>query len=121
MQHAHMAVIHIFKRLELELHSEKEKIINLWGGKEGFDFLGFHHRNAIRKTKGNTNYHIMAQIPMSKAMKSMREKIKKLFIYRVTIGNDIKEMVKIINRRLTGFKNYYVLNYSAKRQLKKID
>ena len=119
--HAHKAVVQIFNKLELELHPEKTKIINLWGGKEGFDFLGFHHRNTIRKHKRNVKRHVMTQIPTEKAMKGMREKIKKVFSNRVTLGNDIKEMVKTINRKLTGFKNYYALNYSAKRQLKKID
>ncbi len=119
--HAHKAVVQIFNKLELELHPEKTKIINLWGGKEGFDFLGFHHRNTIRKTKNNKEYRVMTQIPTNKAMKGMREKIKKVFSNRVTLGNDIKEMVKTINRKLTGFKNYYALNYSAKQQLKKID
>lgn len=121
IQHAHRAVIQIFNRLELQLHPEKTKVINLWGGKEGFDFLGFHHRNTIRRTKRNTSYHVMTQIPTSIAMKSMREKIKKVFSNRVTLGNDIKDMVKTINRKITGFKNYYALNYSAKQQLKKID
>lgn len=121
IQHAHRAVIQIFNKLELELHPEKTKIINLWGGKEGFDFLGFHHINTIRKTERNKEYHVMTQIPTNKAMKSMREKIKKVLSNRATLGNDIKEMVKIINRKLTGFKNYYALNYSAKQQLKKID
>ena len=105
----------------MQLHPEKTKVISLWGGKEGFDFLGFHHRNTIRKTKRNTNYHVMTQIPTSIAMKSMREKIKKVFSNRGTLGNDIKDMVKTINRKITGFKNYYALNYSAKQQLREID
>lgn len=122
IQHAHRAVVQIFKRLELELHPEKTRIINLWGGKEGFDFLGFHHRNTIRKSKyNNDNYQMMTQFPTAKAMKGMREKIKKVFSNRVTLKNDIADMTKTINRKLTGFKNYYALNYSAKRQLKKID
>lgn len=121
IQHAHRAVIQIFNRLELQLHPEKTKIINLWGGKEGFDFLGFHHRNTIRKTNRNINYHVMTQIPTNIAMKSMREKIKKVFSNRGTLANDIKDMVKTINRKITGFKNYYALNYIAKQQLKKID
>lgn len=121
IMHAHKIVIQIFKRLELELHPEKTRIINLWEGKEGFDFLGFQHRNAIRKTKNDKEYRVMIQIPTGKAMKGMREKIKKVFYSRVTLGNDIREMVKTINRKLIEFKNYYALNYSAKQQLKKID
>lgn len=79
-------------------------MINLWGGKEGFDFLGFHHRNTIRKSKRNTKYHVMTQIPTNKAMKSMREKIKKVFSSRATLAKDIKDMVRIINRKLKVLK-----------------
>ena len=31
-------------RLGLALHPEKTRVVNLWDGKDGFDFLGFHHR-----------------------------------------------------------------------------
>jgi hypothetical protein len=54
----------------------------------------------------------MTQIPTNKAMKGMREKIKKVFSNRVTLGNDIKEMVKTINRKLTGFKNYSTVKFA---------
>ena len=30
--------------LGLRLHPDKTRIVNLTGGKDGFDFLGFHHR-----------------------------------------------------------------------------
>ncbi|SFM42272.1 group II intron reverse transcriptase/maturase, partial [Pelosinus propionicus] len=33
----------IIERLELTLHPEKTKLVSMWGGKEGFDFLGMHH------------------------------------------------------------------------------
>ena len=63
----------------------------------------------------------MTQIPTSKAMSNMRKKIKEVFSHRACLSNDIKDMVKTINRKLTGWKNYYALNYNAKGQLKKID
>jgi len=31
----------------LELHPEKTKIVDMRYGKEGFDFLGFHHRQVM--------------------------------------------------------------------------
>ena len=34
----------IFERLRLDLHPEKTRKIDLSDGKEGFDFLGCHHR-----------------------------------------------------------------------------
>lgn len=37
------------RKLELELHPEKTKFVNLWDGKGGFDFLGFHHRRTMQE------------------------------------------------------------------------
>jgi len=59
--------------------------------------------------------------PTSKAMNNMRKKIKEVFSHRACLSNDIKDMVKTINKKLNGWKNYYALNYIAKGQLKKID
>ncbi|EXX84555.1 reverse transcriptase domain-containing protein [Paenibacillus darwinianus] len=41
----------IMERLELTLHPTKTRIVGLWTGEEGFDFLGMHHR----KTKAETS------------------------------------------------------------------
>ena len=41
----------IMKRLELTLHPTKTRLVGLWTGKVGFDFLGMHHR----KTKAETS------------------------------------------------------------------
>ncbi|WP_369125207.1 reverse transcriptase domain-containing protein [Alicyclobacillus fastidiosus] len=34
----------VFRKLELTMNTDKSKLVNLWGAKEEFDFLGFHHR-----------------------------------------------------------------------------
>ena len=36
----------LLERLKLQLHPEKTKLVCLWEGQEGFDFLGFHHRKS---------------------------------------------------------------------------
>ncbi|MGI6513467.1 MAG: hypothetical protein ACOX3D_03815 [Syntrophomonadales bacterium] len=41
----------IMARLELTLHPTKTRIVGMWTGEEGFDFLGMHHR----KTKAETS------------------------------------------------------------------
>ena len=53
-------------------------------------------------------------------MKSMRGKIKGILNQRSTLYQNIKEMIKIVNRRLVGFRNYYGLKHAGK-QLNKID
>lgn len=108
------------KKLELELHPEKTKLVNLWNGKEGFDFLVFHHRRTTQESKRGKFYQITNQFPSKKAMKSMKEKIKLILSNRATLKQPLEEMVKRINRRLVGFKNYYALKYT-KKYLSKID
>lgn len=120
INHAYKAVYDIMQRLEIQLHSEKTRFVNLWDGKEGFDFLGFHHRRkSIENGKGQ-KFPTTIQEPSKKAMKSMRGKIKDILNQRSSLYQDIKEMIKTINRRLVGFKNYYGLK-NAEKQLNKLD
>ena len=120
INHGYKAVHDIMQKLEIELHPEKTRFVNLWDGKEGFDFLGFHHRRkSIENGKGQ-KFSTTIQEPSKKAMKSMRSKIKEILNQRSSLYQDLKEMVKIINRRLVGFKNYYGLK-NAGKQLNKLD
>ncbi len=120
IKHAYNAINLTMKKLELELHCEKTKLVNLWDGKEGFDFLGFHHRRTTQESKRGKFYQTTSQFPSKKAMKSMKEKIKLILSNRLTLKESLEEMVKRINRRLVGFKNYYTLQY-ANKHLSKID
>ena len=51
------------EKLELELHPEKTKLVNMWDGKEGFNFLGFtidERKQKLQKDKylmKHTNFH----------------------------------------------------------------
>ncbi|WP_306692623.1 group II intron maturase-specific domain-containing protein [Bacillus cereus] len=49
----------------------------------------------------------MAYIPSQKAMKKMRERIKRYTEPRNKLYLQLEEMVKGLNRILQGFKNYY--------------
>jgi RNA-directed DNA polymerase len=42
----------VFRKLELQMNTSKSKLINLWDDKEGFDFLGMHHRKIPKQVKG---------------------------------------------------------------------
>lgn len=50
-ERAHNLIYAVMERLELTLHPTKTRIVGLWTGEEGFDFLGIHHR----KTKAETS------------------------------------------------------------------
>ena len=111
----------IMKKLDLSLHPEKSRLVNIWDDSDGFDFLGFHHRKFPIRRKGGRTFFIMNHIPSKKAMKKMRKKIKDFTEPRHKLFMDIKELVKGLNRRLQGFKNYYQLSPMSKRWLNRID
>ncbi|MGM1022674.1 MAG: reverse transcriptase domain-containing protein [Bacillota bacterium] len=48
-EHAYELTRRIMERLELTLHPTKTRIVGLWTGDEGFDFLGMHHRKTKEK------------------------------------------------------------------------
>jgi RNA-directed DNA polymerase len=107
-------------KLELTLHPVKTKIVNLWGGKEGFDFLGIHHRCKPITRDGKRIYHAIYQWPSEKARQSMYEKINGVVGVRKSIGCGIKELIQTLNRKIDGWRNYYGLkgSYSV---LNKVD
>ncbi len=119
-EHALQAVKSIMSRLELELHPEKTKLVSLWDGKEGFDFLGFHHRRKVSETASGQKFSETHQFPSKKAMQKMQDNIRKVFASRSTLLLDVSEMIKILNPKVIGMRNYYGLKNVGK-QLNKID
>lgn len=111
----------IMGKLDLTINSDKSRLINLWNDTDGFDFLGFHNRKLpIRKKRGYTIY-IMSHFPKRNAMKKMRAKIKAYTEPRSKLYLSLRELVEGLNRRLQGFKNYYLISPIAKKWLKRID
>jgi len=119
-EHALKAVKHIMGKLELELHLEKTKLVNMWDGKDGFDFLGFHHRRKITETSKGQRFQETHQFPSQKAMQKMRDNIKGVFASRSTLLLDVHDMIKILNPKIIGMRNYYGLK-NAGKQLNKMD
>jgi group II intron reverse transcriptase/maturase len=109
----------IMSKLELNLHPTKTQIRDLWDGKEGFDFLGFHHKKILQKRNDCKSVLVITNFPSSKSMKSMREKIKNS-LNRNSCNDNIENRIKVLNRKLIGFKNYYGLKF-ARKWLAKID
>jgi RNA-directed DNA polymerase len=119
-EHVLKVVKSIMGRLELELHTEKTRLVSLWDGKEGFDFLGFHHRRLRTETSKGQIFNGTHQFPSKKAMKKMRENIRNVFASRSTLLLDIQEMIRILNPIIIGMRNYYSLK-NAGKQLNNID
>ncbi len=111
----------VFGRLEVEMNREKSKLINLWDDKQGFDFLGMHHRKIPKKLKGNKTISILRSYPSQKAMKSMRQKVKEATEPRNRLYWTMNQMVAELNPKIQGWKNYYGLDVFADPFLNKID
>ncbi len=118
--HALELVKAVMERLELKLHPEKTRLVLMWGGREGFDFLGMHHRSLVTHIDKTRKYQTTYQFPSKKAMKKMRGVIKEELARRSTLKLDIKEMVEKVNPKIRGWRNYYGVN-TAKQWLKKVD
>ena len=62
-KHALNLLKYIMEKLDLKLHPVKTKIINMWDGTEGFDFLGLHHRRFSKINKRGYRYGETYQYP----------------------------------------------------------
>ena len=108
------------QRLELTLHPEKTKLVPMWRGQGGFDFLGMHHKNFVMVAKHARIYQATYQYPSMKAMKKMRAAVKDELSHRSVLKMDIKELVNQLNPKICGWRNYYGMN-TAKQWLRKVD
>ena len=107
----------LMERLGLELHPNKTQLVNLKEGKEGFDFLGFHHRK-VRSWRYHKYY--LQRWPRHKAMKAIREKIRSIVGHRRVLNWSLREVIDALNPVLRGWGNYFSVGNSS-RQFQKID
>lgn len=118
--HALKLIQEAMKRLELTLHPEKTKLVSLWEGKDGFDFLGMHHRSIPTETSQAQRYYTLHQFPSKKAMKKMRDRIKEVLGKRNVLWKETESLVAELNPILRGWRNYYGLK-TASRWLATVD
>jgi RNA-directed DNA polymerase len=97
----------VFKRLELSMNKDKSKLVDLWIGKPGFDFLGFHHRRIPVLRKGGKVAHILRSFPSKKAMKKMRAKVREEMSPRNRLHWSPAQVVANLNPIIQGWRNYY--------------
>ena len=116
-QHALKLTHQIMARLELSLHPTKTKLVSLWEGKEGFDFLGMHHRSAKAQTSQNKTYYTLQQWPCEKAMKSIRSKVKEGLAPPNRRSLSLKSHIAFLNPKIRSWKNYYTTPYSHRQMI----
>lgn len=112
--YAYKLIKTIMEKLELTLHPTKTRIVGLWTGEEGFDFLGMHHRKAKAETGQNRVYYTTQQWLCAKAEKHVREVVKERLSPPRMRYKSFQEQVDWLNLRIQGWKNYYTTPYSTK-------
>lgn len=101
----------IMERLGLKLHPSKTRLVNLKEGREGFDFLGFHHRE-VKSWRYGRCY--LQRWPGRKAMKAIREKIRTIAGGRSRLNRSLKEVIAGVNPVLRGWGNYFRVGNSSR-------
>ncbi|MBU1204626.1 MAG: group II intron reverse transcriptase/maturase [Nanoarchaeota archaeon] len=97
--------------LGLTLNTEKTKIVDMRDGKEGFDFLGFQHRQSISK-KYKKRYTL--KFPKKESVKKLKQAIKDKTSMRTTLVLPLEEIIEGINPLLRGWMNYFKFGNSTK-------
>lgn len=106
------AVKRIMNKLELTLHCEKTRLVDMYFGKDSFDFLGFNSRFQRFRNKSWQWYWTLQQIPSKKAMKKMRAKVKEVFASPSKLLLSMEEVVKLLNPKIIGMRNYYTRRFA---------
>ena len=98
---------YIMGKLDLTLHPTKTKTVCMWGGKDGFDFLGFHHRKFHKRRKDGREFIETYQYPSKRAMRKMKHTIRENINQRYLLRTDMKTIVEKMNPKIIGWRNYY--------------
>lgn len=110
----------VMAKLELTLHPVKTRLIAMWSSKEGFDFLGLHHRVMEVENNKGKRYRAIHQIPSRKAMKKMKEAVKRELAPRAVLHQEMGALIESLNLKIRGWRNHYGYKKAAK-WLRKID
>lgn len=107
----------ILERLGLEVHPEKTRQVELYDGKEGFDFLGCHLRKRMSgklwAEKGKRLYFLQ-RWPSDRSMKRIRGRVREL-TRRSRCHADIRDVIADLNPVLRGWSVYFRTGNAAKR------
>jgi len=102
---AHRQLVEILERLGLQLNAQKTRLVQLTEGREGFDFLGFHHHKQVSWRWLGRWY--LQSWPSQKATQTIRRRIKEILTPRYP-GTALAELVVRLNPVLRGWAAYCV-------------
>ena len=106
----------ILTRLGLELHPDKTRMVKLFDGEEGFDFLGCHLHKRLSGTiweRSRQRLYFLNRWPSRRSMKRIRQRVKELTPRR-RCHADIRDVIASLNPVLRGWGNYFRTGNAAK-------
>jgi group II intron reverse transcriptase/maturase len=109
-------------RLGLELHPDKTRRVELYDGKQGFDFLGCHFRKRLSGKiweHERKRVYFLHRQPSRRAMTGIRQKVRAKTL-RGRCHVDIHEVIADLNPTLRGWGNYFATGNAA-RSFNQID
>lgn len=107
----------ILARLGLELHPDKTRRVELYDGKQGFDFLGCHlHKRMSGKLweQKRESVYFLQRWPSQRSMQRIRQRVKEI-APKSRCHADIREVIADLNPVLRGWGNYFRTGNAAKR------
>jgi group II intron reverse transcriptase/maturase len=99
----------ILERLGLELHPQKSRRVELYDGKEGFDFLGCHlHKRLSGRLweQERKRLYFLHRWPSQRSMQRIRQRVKEL-TPRARCHADLRAIVADLNPVLRGWGQYF--------------
>ena len=106
----------ILERLGLELHPEKTRRVELYDGKQGFDFLGCHlHKRLSGRMweRERKRLYFLHRWPSQRSMKRVRQRIREL-TPRARCHADLRTVIADLNPVLRGWGNYFRTGNAAR-------
>jgi hypothetical protein len=95
--------------LQLELHPDKTRRVNLWSGNQGIDFLGCHLRKRFSGPIWETSrkrIFFLQRWPSTKSMKRIRQRVKNE-TSRSRCHWDPRDVIAELNPVLRGWGQYF--------------
>jgi RNA-directed DNA polymerase len=107
----------ILARLGLELHPDKTRRVELYDGKEGFDFLGCHlHKRMSGKLweQKRRRVYFLQRWPSQRSMRRIRQRVKEV-TPRSRCHADVREVIADLNPVLRGWGTYFRTGNASER------
>jgi len=116
-EHAEACIRVILERLGLELHPQKSRRVELYDGKEGFDFLGCHlHKRLSGRLweQKHQRLYFLHRWPSQRSMQRIRQRVKEL-TPRSRCHVDLRSIIADLNPVLRGWGQYFRTGNAATR------